>query len=559
MKLLKILLAFLFQMLISQVAIAQINVVYVNGIQNTITGADDTRIIIRDILNRSSNHVTNRLAFTVTNVWNPMGWTGGDEGQDLKQDLKELFLLKTAEENFATDFAQLVRPNNDKTSLDRTVAARVNTFVDDMTPGNNTLESSGGITDANMTPTRQTILNLVTRIRAVADRGDGKTIVIAHSQGNLIANLAYARLASEGGYDAPNKLRIINIANTSEFSVSGLNFTHAGDAAIFSAATVIPLDQSLETLPSQGANWNRTTPRCVNASCNFTVAPATFNAPSTDIPDQSSVDKILDHSIVETYLSTANLALRIEQGVAFTPNTTRFIDRFEDFVYAAAAQLPSSTTPSLSINFDPGSQTLLGAANYQNVTFISGLNGRYAAKFGGVSSPGYIRIPNQSGMQFTDGATFDFYARMDSMVGMDGNGYTVSNGAYAMTLIAKSHDRSGISFLANSMTNSSSSIWSASFDSSMNGSCSHVPHTPVALGTWVRITYTMSATDGIRGYLNKNLIWQCTGARPNFATMNANDLYIGKFSDYWYPLNGAIQDIRIYKKALTSTEIQSIQ
>lgn len=222
------------------------------------------------------------------------------------------------------------------------------------------------------------------------------------------------------------------------------------------------------------------------------------------------------------------------------------------------ACVPNGLIPSVAINFDPASQFMLGAQNMQAVTFIAGHKGRYAAKFGGVSNPGYIRIPNASTMQFTDGASFDFYARMDSMVGMDGWGRTVTNGAYAMTLLAKSHDQAGVAFLANSMTDGNTSTWNASFDPSMNGSCSHQPQVPVSLGTWVRITYTMSSTEGIRGYRDKQLVWQCPTARPNFSTMNTRDLYIGKFDDTWYPLNGAIQDIRIYKKALTSSEVASL-
>lgn len=342
MKSINFLFVILFQIFISHTATAQTNVVYINGIQNTITEADDTRRIIRDILNNSPNHSGNRRNFSVTNVWNPMGWRGDSAGSDLSQDLMELFLLKTAEENFAADFLQLVRLNNNRASIDRNVAARVNAYVDDMTPGNNSIETNGSITDADMSVTRQAVLNLVTRIKAVG----GTVILIAHSQGNLIANLAYARLASDG-FDLPNKLRIINIANTSEFSASGLNFTHAGDAAIFSGATATLLkDQSLETLPSQFSNWNRTTPRCANTACNFTVAPATFNSSSTDIPNQSFVDETLDHSIVETYLSTANLTSRLEQGIIFSTNANRFIDRFEDFVYNAAARL---TPPTASI------------------------------------------------------------------------------------------------------------------------------------------------------------------------------------------------------------------
>ena len=40
--------------------------------------------------------------------------------------------------------------------------------------------------------------------------------------------------------------------------------------------------------------------------------------------------------------------------------------------------------------------------------------------------------------------------------------------------------------------------------------------------------------------------------------MNGQDLYIGKYRDAWYPLNGAVQDIRIYQQALTDAQVQAL-
>lgn len=215
--------------------------------------------------------------------------------------------------------------------------------------------------------------------------------------------------------------------------------------------------------------------------------------------------------------------------------------------------------PSLSINFDPGSLTLLGADTDESVVFIQGRNSRYAAKFGGVNNPGSIRIPNSSKMQFTTGATFDLWARVDSMVGMNGYATTVHDGQFAAALIAKSHDQDGVGMMVNSMADPNSSIWTASFSETMAGNCMHHSSPVIPIGTWTRVTYTFSAATGIRGYLNKSLVWECSGARPSFTSMNQRDLYIGKFSDYWYPLDGAVQDIRIYQRALTAEEVLSLQ
>ncbi len=217
-------------------------------------------------------------------------------------------------------------------------------------------------------------------------------------------------------------------------------------------------------------------------------------------------------------------------------------------------------SPSLAVDFSTAAITALNAnAVSGTVGFITGKDGHPAAKFSGVGAPGHIRISNRAAIQFTDAATFDLWVRMDSLSGMDGYGSTVSNGAYAMAIMAKSHDRSGVAMMVNSLTQPTSSLWLASFDARFGGStCLNVPHTVVPLGTWARLTYVLSSTTGVQGYLNGHLAYTCPGARPDFTVMNSNDLYLGKFSDSWYPFNGAMQDLKIYKKALTALEIASL-
>jgi len=330
-------------------AIAQandVNVVYINGIQNAVVDSHKTANKIRETLDASINHVgTAKRSFSVSVVWNPIGWHFDSTESILEllgQDKRELFLLKTAEEKFASAFRSLtydhrkIIPLCAVTGDTKEAAYRVTVYLDDMTPGGNSLEEgSNPITDADIQLTRVAANVLATRVKSL-----GTAIVIAHSQGNLLANLAYAKVASQYGSDVIKMMRVVNVANNSEFSVNNLNFTHAGDAALYSAATSpFSLDFSLETLPSNGS-WTRTTPYCNNAECNFTMAPATFAAQNDiDGQDPLGLDILLDHSIYETYLSTATVQVLNAQGVKFTPNANRFIDRFEDFVYAAADSL----------------------------------------------------------------------------------------------------------------------------------------------------------------------------------------------------------------------------
>lgn len=184
-------------------------------------------------------------------------------------------------------------------------------------------------------------------------------------------------------------------------------------------------------------------------------------------------------------------------------------------------------------------------------------NGGKAARFGGVSSPASIRIPNRDSLVFGNAATIDMWVRLDSMTGMNGWGSTVTDGTYAMTLVAKSHDREGAAF----MVSSNGGMWAATYDGTWNdNSCTtYIANPNIPIGTWFRTTYVVSTTGGIKYYVNKQLAYECNNARPSFTTVNSQDLYIGKFRDEWFPLDGAVQDIAIYKSALSGDQIQALQ
>lgn len=359
-----------------------INVVYINGIQNTLADAEDTRwrinFILRDSDNRSGS---NKRRFTTEAVWNPIGWYGTDEGRDLRQDLTELFLLKASEERYADSMARILLPHNEQREIEINAAERVREHLLNMMPGGTSLEAGlfPSMTAERMAGTQRAALELARRVRSL-----GSAVVIAHSQGNLLANLAWASLAAQYGNGVGRVMKLVNIANTSKFSINGLNFTHGGDAALFSAATnaSAPLgDKSLETLPSR-MGWTRSSvfvpPECsANEQCNFSLARPTFLPYLGEISAQrlSPADFYLHHSIAVTYLSDQSDVVVLlvpgtePLGVPFTPSRARMVDRFEDFVYAAAASLGSpspSVAPTISADGQPRSVT---AAAGSTVTF----------------------------------------------------------------------------------------------------------------------------------------------------------------------------------------------
>ena len=81
---------------------------------------------------------------------------------------------------------------------------------------------------------------------------------------------------------------------------------------------------------------------------------------------------------------------------------------------------------------------------------------------------------------------------------------------------------------------------------------------PIAPGTWLRFTAVLDPSDGYRIYLNKQLSQWCSGIKPSMLVMDGQDAYIGGFSDTWWPLTGAVQDLKIYNVALTESQVQAL-
>ncbi len=252
----------------------------------------------------------------------------------------------------------------------------------------------------------------------------------------------------------------------------------------------------------------------------------------------------------------------IKTATALSPSTgSGTFSSSVGIVLSGAVSVPA---PSWSLSLDRASITALGGVIDSNVSFVPGRNGvGSAAKFGGLALPGSIRIPNSAAMQFGAGGSFDMWARIDVNNGMSGFG-GASTTNWGMALLAKSHDVSGVALMSYAASTELPGLGRsglASFDASWRGctSASVVPgDTGVALGDWFRVTVTLSSTTGYAIYVNKTLTINCPAVRPNFTAMNGQDLYLGKFRDSWYPLNGALQDLRIYPKALTAEEVSAL-
>lgn len=322
-------------------------VIFINGIQNTLEDAIDSMTAAQDALNETTTrNSNNKRRFNVGLIWNPIGFHGEEHFFDGREDNIELVLLKISEECFRNDFRAIVVPHNQPRPIDIGAAQRVKAYLDNMLPGEHVRDDNCGwnnlrVAAHSLAGTKSAALALAQQVR-----DQGRSIVVAHSQGNLLAHLSYAALAVEHGNDVNQMMRIVNVANTSELSAHRLNMTHASDAAL-SLLTGLPRIW----IP----DIQRSTPECaVPVPCPFRIAAPTLNTPT----DSGFRDAIGRHSFVDTYLSTYRVPVLDTQGVAFTAGADRFVDRFVDFVYAAAESLDAANPPAApSIEVDAASCT----------------------------------------------------------------------------------------------------------------------------------------------------------------------------------------------------------
>lgn len=180
-------------------------------------------------------------------------------------------------------------------------------------------------------------------------------------------------------------------------------------------------------------------------------------------------------------------------------------------------------------------------------------NPKGAYLFGGLAKPAYILIKNSNSLKFENECSISLFVKPISWYGMDGWGRSTNNGA-AHTLFAKSHDRRGFALEYIGSSNeiythfATYEAWAQKIDVGvLKGDL---------LNKWVHIVYSIGKSQ-VKVYINGQLK-SASNAIPNFSTINRQDIYLGKFSDHWFPLNGVLDDVRIYNRALTENEVSQL-
>ena len=185
------------------------------------------------------------------------------------------------------------------------------------------------------------------------------------------------------------------------------------------------------------------------------------------------------------------------------------------------------------------------------VTLTTGVQGdaNGAYQFGSVENSGHIYMPNSESLQIGDEWSFATYVKPLSSAGMDEWGIASDNGTHA--IVGHSHDRTGFAIqygINEERFHTYIGHWDGGWNDGISASADGN-----YLNKWIHIAYTY-ANNTFRIYINGKLI-TTRYTTPDFTDANTQDWYFGKYSDYWYPLNGILDEIRIYNRALNANEI----
>jgi hypothetical protein len=167
-------------------------------------------------------------------------------------------------------------------------------------------------------------------------------------------------------------------------------------------------------------------------------------------------------------------------------------------------------------------------------------NANAAYVFNGTAGAGMVTIANSPSLQFTTACSFSYWMKLNSNVGTNGSGNIVAGGSHCV--FAKDGDAGGGLYCNTAITGGNQVFGYGNVSmTSLNYTIS-----PYTVGQWVHYVYVMDATEQ-RLYVNGTLVNTVAGA-PNFSVMNTKNLVLARYTSGWYPMNGALDEFRVYNR-----------
>jgi photosystem II stability/assembly factor-like uncharacterized protein len=239
---------------------------------------------------------------------------------------------------------------------------------------------------------------------------------------------------------------------------------------------------------------------------------------------------------------------------------------FLTFCFSAIAQ--SGLVAHYAFNGTFSDQTANGnhALPTGNPTFGTDRHGasNRAVKLGGCGNPQFLRVPNSPSLQVGDAMTVAFWATIDLSLGMDpGTGSCNENGR--QVFFAKAGDGYGASppgLLG--LTYPADGQQFITFEA--NAGQANIQFAKELPGsTWHHYAYVLTTTE-IKLYVDAQLV-STMPITLSFEAANQQDLYLGVMGPKsspvlgvtsWYPLNGAMDDVRVFNRRLDASEISLV-
>jgi Concanavalin A-like lectin/glucanases superfamily len=241
-------------------------------------------------------------------------------------------------------------------------------------------------------------------------------------------------------------------------------------------------------------------------------------------------------------------------------------------IYTTCGDAKQTLSSAYTINTMPPTSSLVayypfngnandesGNANHgivNGATLTTGRLGKVnsAYKFGGINNPGVISVKNSESLKFITAFSVSLWLQMENFAGMNGFFQNAISGTHC--LYAKNHDTGGFWHSIGGDTqkinigggnNNNGRAGNFGFGATIQGNY---------VGKWTHVVQVVG-NGKVQLYIDNTLANEVS-ASADFTVANNRDLFFGKYSDIWYPLNGTLDDIRIYNSALTASQVRAL-
>jgi len=199
-----------------------------------------------------------------------------------------------------------------------------------------------------------------------------------------------------------------------------------------------------------------------------------------------------------------------------------------------------------------------------NIQYVNAVDGKGIRFFGvnsegGTRDPNYIIVKNSDSLKFYDTLSVSYFSKIEgnkTQTSANCSG-DIIDGIYG-TVLAKSGDRSGFYFIE--------SEFRTGFGINPYHNGKGLSSDELSSSIYKKFRHTAYVINGnsIKIYIDGMLVKEGDGV-VDFTSGNSNDLYLGVQQNssgaclpFWYPFDGVVDELRLYNRALSDSEVRQI-